>query len=267
MIRYFLFILFLPCAVYAQDEPLKIYDVKTGSSVIVYANNYELYPFTVTLDIQYEGLKPADPLSKYVVIPGKGEKIMIAKFIKPYNTSWKISYNFQYMEGDFNAEHDDDYEYQLPFESGKSYSMTQGYNGKATHQGINALDFTMPKGETILAAREGTVVKVKEDSNRGCPSMRCAEYGNFVRILHSDGTMADYYHLQKNGATVNSGDVVQKGQAIGKCGETGFVSGPHLHFIVFKTDGTKQIGFKTKFEFASGQVGFLETGTRYSAFK
>lgn len=267
MIRYLLILLLLPSVICAQNQPLEIYDIKTDHSVIVYAKNHELFPFTVTLDIKYEGLKPEEALPKYVVVPGKGDKVVIAKFIIPYNTGWKISYNFQFMEGDVNAKHDEDYVYQLPFEKGKSYSMTQGYNGQFTHQGLNALDFTMPKGETVVAARAGTVVKIKEDSNRGCPSIKCATYGNFVRILHSDGTMAEYYHLQKNGAIVNPGDIVKQGQAIGKGGETGYVSGPHLHFLVFKTDGTQQITFKTKFEFAPGQVGFLEKGARYSAFK
>lgn len=265
MVRFFLLITLLPAFAQAQD-PIKIYDKRSNESITVYADNQEAYPFTISFRIDYQGLKPKEPLPKYVVVPGNQEAFVLAELEIPRNRSWKISYRFQYMEGDANAEHDDDFVYQLPFEAGKTFSLTQGYNGRSTHQGINALDFTMPKGETVVAARGGTVVKIKEDSNRGCPSSRCLDNGNFVRILHSDGTMAEYYHLQKNGALVSVGDVVDQGQPIGKSGATGFASGPHLHFIVFKTDGIKQISFRTKFKYGSNRIGYLREGERYTAF-
>lgn len=267
MLRYFIVSLFLPLTLSAQKEPLNIYDVETGHAVIVYAKNDGLSPFTVILDIKYQGLKPEEPLPKYVVVPGSAQKTVLAKFIISPDSGWDISYSFHYMEGDADAVHDDDYVYQIPFEKGKSFLMSQGYNSRATHRGINALDFTMPQGETIVAARDGIIVKTKEDSNQGCPSSECTAYGNYVRILHSDGTIAEYHHLEKNGALVNEGDMVAKGQVIGKSGATGFATGPHLHFIVFKTDGNKQISFKTKFEYTPGKVDFLVRRTKYTAFK
>ncbi len=266
--KYFLILFFLSSlSLVAQEQPIKIYDRKTDDAIKVYADNDELFPFTLTLKIDYQGLVPKEKLPDYIVLPGNSKKFLLAELKIPENTSWKISYGFQYMEGNADAIHDDDFVYQLPFAIGNSFPLTQGYNGPSTHQGINALDFTMAVGEDIVAARGGTVVKIKEDSNRGCPSSRCLDDGNFVRILHDDGTMAEYYHLQKNGALVNPGDVVKQGQLIGKSGDTGFASGPHLHFLVFKTDGVKQITIKTKFKYESNRIGFLKVGEIYTAFK
>lgn len=260
-------LLLLPIFLTAQEQPIKIYDKKTDGLITVYADNKELFPYTLSLEIDYQGLIPTEKLPEYIVLPAESDGYVLAELKIPTNASWKISYKFQYMEGNADAIHDDDFVYQLPFESGKTFHLTQGYNGKSTHQGINALDFTMPEGEHILAARGGKVVKIKEDSNRGCPSRRCLEYGNFIRILHSDGTMAEYYHLQKGGALVNPGDQIEQGQLIGKAGETGYASGPHLHFLVFKTDGLNQITFETKFKYEANRIGFLEEGKMYTAFR
>lgn len=248
----------------AQDA-IRIYEEQSGSRILVYADNSDLFPYTIRLEIEHKGLHLDKPLPEFVVLPGDQKRFVIATFhIKP-NTSWRANYKFQYMEGDANAVHDEDYVYQLPFKNAR-YIMSQGYNGPSTHRGINALDFTMPEGQIILAARNGTVVKVKEDSNRGCPSNDCMSDGNYVRILHDDGTMAEYHHLQFNGALVTQGDVVIQGQEIAKCGATGFATGPHLHFIVFKTDGTKQITIKTKFKYSPNKIGYLKEGQMYTAF-
>ena len=54
-----------------------------------------------------------------------------------------------------------------------------------------------------------------------------------IVIQHPDGSRAGYWHLQKDGALVNVGDTVSKGQVIGLSGKTGYAFQPHLHFIVW----------------------------------
>ena len=53
-----------------------------------------------------------------------------------------------------------------------------------------------------------------------------------MRILHDDGTMAMYAHLKPEGVLVRIGQRVHAGQPIGLSGNTGFTTGPHLHFAV-----------------------------------
>ena len=62
---------------------------------------------------------------------------------------------------------------------------------------------------------------------------------NVVRILHDDGTYAIYAHLNWNSIRVRPGDRVSRGQYIADSGNTGFSSGPHLHFAVQRNVGMR----------------------------
>ncbi|WP_268121631.1 M23 family metallopeptidase [Roseivirga pacifica] len=247
----------------AQEDFFKVYYEQTDTTISIYADNSGFMPVSVTLTLDLKGLKPTQEPSEYYIIEGKTATNKLIDLVIPEGRSWNFKYHYNYYLGKANAVHNDDFVYQLPFEVGKTWPLTQGYNGRSTHMGENALDFTMPSGEKILAARGGKVVAIKEDSDRGCPSPSCNDYGNYIRILHDDGTIADYLHLQQNGALVNLGDEVEKGQHIGLSGGTGWASGPHLHFMVYKYEGSKRISYETKFQINPREIGYLEEGKRY----
>lgn len=135
---------------------------------------------------------------------------------------------------------DTSYIYGLPYEEGKSHYLVQGYFSSFTHRERAALDFKMKRGTKICAAREGVVVRVKEDGDRGGLKKRFRPYGNYVIIQHPDSSRAGYWHLQKDGVLVNVGDTVQKGQVIAISGKTGYSFMPHLHFLVWSTDNNRQ---------------------------
>ncbi len=135
---------------------------------------------------------------------------------------------------------DTSYVYGLPYEKGKSYRMVQGYFSSFTHKERAALDFKMKRGTKICAAREGVVVRVKEDGDRGGLKRKYRPYGNYVIIQHADSSRAGYWHLKKNGVLVNVGDRIKKGQAIAISGKTGYSFMPHLHFLVWSTDSKRQ---------------------------
>lgn len=132
--------------------------------------------------------------------------------------------------------------YTLPFESGVPRRVVQAGPGPFSHYGVerHAIDFAMPIGERVLAAREGTVSYVKEDSTQGGRSRRFAQHGNRILIDHGDGSRAVYLHLKHQGAHVDVGDAVARGQWIGDSGNTGWSALPHLHFHVERRreDGT-----------------------------
>jgi Peptidase family M23 len=127
----------------------------------------------------------------------------------------------------------------LPFPIGTKVTLSQGFMATFTHNGSSryAVDFPAAVGSTLVAARGGTVVSVKQDSNTGCADETCANDGNAIYIDHGDGTKAVYGHLQYQGAKVKVGQAVCKGQEIGLSGNTGYSSGPHLHFDVSSLQG------------------------------
>ena len=161
---------------------------------------------------------------------------------------------------------DTSYVYALPFEEGKNFRVIQGYFSHFSHKERAALDFNMKRGTKITAAREGIVVRVKEDGDRGGIRKKFRPYGNNIVIQHADGTRAGYWHLQKDGALVNVGDTVKKGQVIALSGKTGYAAVPHLHFIVWRSgrDGWQQV--PTRFQTSKG-IKYLRSWGKYERSK
>jgi murein DD-endopeptidase MepM/ murein hydrolase activator NlpD len=135
---------------------------------------------------------------------------------------------------------DSSFVYQLPYETGKTHLLVQGYFSRYSHKNRAALDFKMKKGTNVVAARSGIVTRVKEDGNKGGWNKKYRPFGNVIIIQHEDTSRAGYWHLQFNGALVNVGDTVQQGQIIGLSGKTGYTLFPHLHFIVWKSARDRQ---------------------------
>lgn len=128
---------------------------------------------------------------------------------------------------------DTSYVYALPYEKGASHLLMQGYYSSFSHKNRAALDFKMKRGTPILAAREGTVLRLKKDGNKGGLNKKYRQSGNYIIIEHPDKTRAGYWHLKQNGVLVKVGDTIKKGQVIGLSGKTGFTALPHLHFLVW----------------------------------
>jgi murein DD-endopeptidase MepM/ murein hydrolase activator NlpD len=84
-----------------------------------------------------------------------------------------------------------------------------------THPGI---DIAVPVGTVVRAAGGGTVARAGSD----------AEYGLFVLMTHPDGYQTMYGHLSR--AIAVEGHPVRAGEALGRSGNTGRSSAPHLHF-------------------------------------
>jgi murein DD-endopeptidase MepM/ murein hydrolase activator NlpD len=125
----------------------------------------------------------------------------------------------------------DDYIYELPFAKGTKHRVVQGYGGLFSHSHIAALDFAMPVGTPVHAAREGKVYSYKDNSNEGGYGSNYKGKANYLIIQHNDGSFGCYWHLKENGVLVKNGHVA-KGQQIGLSGATGLVIRPHLHFSV-----------------------------------
>lgn len=120
--------------------------------------------------------------------------------------------------------------------------ITQGWGGRSSHRAAasrHAVDLAAPVGTPVLAARDGVVMQVESGFSAGAFDPRLHGRANFVRVLHDDGTMALYAHLDANGVSVRTGDRVRRGQRLGLSGNTGFSAGPHLHFVVQANRGMR----------------------------
>lgn len=137
----------------------------------------------------------------------------------------------------------DDVHYRLPFYAGTAWTLQQGFNGPFSHQTDQsryALDFGVPVGTPVLAARGGTVMEVEEEfRGHGLDLERYGDRANYVRILQDDGSMAVYAHLAPESVIVLPGERVRAGDFLGKSGDTGYTTGPHLHFVVQKNAGMR----------------------------
>ena len=142
--------------------------------------------------------------------------------------------------------------YLLPYPRGKSYLLAQAYDSKLSHKGEFALDFKMKPGTRICAAREGVVVALREDSDRGGLKPEFLSEGNFIIVRHYDGSSANYWHLQQNGVLVEPGDTVRAGHVIGLSGNTGYSAFPHLHFEVTPPPGSSAVQIPTRFRTRKG---------------
>lgn len=157
---------------------------------------------------------------------------------------------------------DTSYVYALPYRAGKKHRVIQGYFSRYTHKERAALDFNLKRGDSIAAARGGVVTRVKEDGTRGGLNRKYRSHGNNIIIQHHDGSRAGYWHLQHNGALVNTGDTVYKGQVIGLAGKTGYAFVPHLHFLVWRFENGQWYQVPTRFQTSKG-VKYLRAWKKY----
>jgi len=105
------------------------------------------------------------------------------------------------------------------------------------NRGHNAIDMAASTGSGVLAARGGVVVGTG-NTDATCPN---ASYGKWVFIKHDNGLSTLYAHLSVIG--VSTGESVETGEIIGSSGNTGYSTGPHLHFGVYASSGSKVTSF------------------------
>jgi murein DD-endopeptidase MepM/ murein hydrolase activator NlpD len=112
----------------------------------------------------------------------------------------------------------------------------QGMDTDKTHKGNHkyAVDWNMDEGTSITAARSGYAIEMTDKFTTNGNSPQFLNKANYVKLLHNDGTSSLYAHLKPSGVAVKKDQFVKKGQLIGYSGNTGYSTGPHLHFHVSK---------------------------------
>ena len=213
---------------------------RDGDTLLLSARNVADFPITYSVRVRTEADlnndRAARPRRASGTLDGQESQQLMTLPDADGDAVDGLSISCTWTIGSRNAAHDDDHVYLLPYASGKSYRVIQGFDSRFSHSGVEqfAVDFKMSEGTPVHAAREGVVARVVESNNKGCWQDGCGQYANFIVVMHDDGTTGEYYHLQQNGALVDVGERVSAGQKIGLSGNTGHTALPHLHFAVYK---------------------------------
>ena len=201
------------------------------------------------------------------VVPGRSQQVLLEVPAPPGTGT--IAFDYGYVIGDPAAVHAPGGPYRAPFALAQSFTVTQAPPDAVTHKELasrNAVDIAMPVGTPVHAAREGLVINVAHRFFRSGLTPQVSDEANFVQILHDDGTTAIYAHLQMDTIRVRPGQRVERGQYIANSGNTGFSSGPHLHFVVVRNAGLRSESMPVTFAGPGGSSVVPHTGRVLTAY-
>lgn len=252
----------------ATDGPLSLQEVKGADNVQVWAQNSDRDAVRwVWVELAAaDNVLPDFGLPRGFVLQPQDRRLLFT--LRPRDPSRGFAYGLRSRSGEGDPERQPDPHavYLLPWAHGEKHTLVQGYFGRATHQGLRALDFEMPTGTPVEAARAGVVIRVKQDSDRGGMLLANAADGNVIEVLHDDATWAIYAHLRFHGSEVQVGQRVQAGELLGYSGATGMASGPHLHFAVYRAAWDAPQTIATVFQTGVSSTASLEEGRTYYAW-
>lgn len=225
---------------------------------VIYVKNKLNVPAGIR--IEFERLDNVTPVPRLLtrnvaegVVEAGAQKQILTLVRNNANRQGSFPFRWSFSYGDPSA-YPDEFEYRIPFGGKEKRPLTQGANGKFSHTGTSAwsFDFGMPIGTPILAARPGRVVERTDGYTKSGISEGFLDKANAVTVLHDDGTFATYAHLDP-GSGVRQGMWVNVGEVLGFSGNTGFSTGPHLHFSVWRA--TWEGGETIPIKFHDGQPG------------
>lgn len=217
----------------ASDGAFRL-DLREGRAGVRFeVENLEPFPISVTLAVGVlENLRATPSLPRTLVVEGRAKALLGRLEPQDPARGWRYErVRCTYQVGAITAK-PRPHTYELPYPPGRAYRIDQGFDGAFSHKGRNALDFALPEGALVTAARGGEVVKVVSEHSQGGAEERFRGRANKVWVLHADGTFGCYAHFREGGIKVRVGQIVKVGDPIGEAGATGFAQGPHLHFEV-----------------------------------
>ena len=166
------------------------------------------------------------------------------------SSAWSYRVEWLFELGDPAAQPSTD-TYPRPLAPGVDPVVVQGFGGEYSHNDLAsryAIDFQLREGTPVVAAREGIVATIDQGFTEGAADRNLLDRGNCIRVLHSDGTYAEYLHLAPRSSQVHIGDRVTAGQVLALSGNTGYTQGPHLHFAVLANRDSQRTSIWFRFD-------------------
>jgi murein DD-endopeptidase MepM/ murein hydrolase activator NlpD len=234
-------------------------------------NEYHI-PVEVVLALdalRYVELPPPDLTMRWVIEPRS--RLNLFELAATDDAMFpEVDFRHVWLPGDPAATHAPNQPYRAPYAVANHFPVSQAYPMGITHNtpdSRHAVDIAMPIGTDIYAARAGVVFEVSSTNFRGGVDIEeYAASANLVRIMHDDGTHAVYAHLNWNTIRVRPGDRVERGEYIADSGNTGFSSGPHLHFAVLQNLGMRIASVPVLFEGPNSAEIVPATGNILAAY-
>jgi len=229
-------------------------------------------PVQIELSLtESDNVRTEPPLPRRFVLERGYSGELVRYLPRRKDRSWSYQVTSRFVPGMPNVQVDRDHRYLPPWPTGQQFIISQGFHGQTTHNSpdaIYAVDIPMPVGTPIVATREGVVMEVQQDYyGAGQDRERFGARANAIRIHHADGSMAIYAHLDVESALVQPGDVVLAGETIARSGNTGFSSGPHLHFAIQVNAGMRLESIPFRFLQAGGKLVEPLTATRITGVR
>jgi murein DD-endopeptidase MepM/ murein hydrolase activator NlpD len=241
----------------------------TGNATRLIATSNCLCVVTVQVSIEQSDIARIAVGASYQATLQPGDQQTVVQGRRTSDTNDRLQFTWKAALGSPQAVHSPPRPYRAPFALGATFTVSQAYPVRITHVTADsqyAVDFALPDGTPVYSARAGTVINVHHDSFRGAAQLAMLDQANVIEILHDDGTIAVYAHLQWDAIRVRIGQHVARGEYIANSGNTGFTTGPHLHFAVWRNTGTADVSIPVEFE-GSGAVGVTAvTGTPLTAY-
>ncbi|WP_240098156.1 M23 family metallopeptidase [Thermomonas flagellata] len=227
----------------ASEAEVVLQVLPEGEGLLVVADNRLAGPVEVLLSAPGLPQLAADPALPARATVAAGAREPLARLDPAAGVDPLPALRLAVVPGDPRAR-PRDVLYQRPVAGGPP-RIDQGEDGPYSHadaENRHAVDFAVPVGTPVLAARAGVVMQVEaRHRGGGLDPVRDRARANFVRILHDDGSMALYAHLAPGGVRVRPGQAVAAGEPIAWSGNTGYSTGPHLHFAVQVNRGLRLV--------------------------
>jgi murein DD-endopeptidase MepM/ murein hydrolase activator NlpD len=223
-------------AVAIPKDPVSMRNIGTDRAPEWRFDNHLHGPVTVAVSLaKAENTISDPPLPALLEVPARGSRSVLLGPLDEY-ASWRYRIEMQALPGALDPEKLGDSIYRVPLRADTPVRISQGFGGEFSHStpdSYYAVDFAVPVGTPVVAARGGVVMDSARNFHRNGEDLdRYGPRANYVRILHDDGSMAVYAHLDYRAVTVQDGQRVRAGQLIGRSGNTGYSTGPHLHFAL-----------------------------------
>jgi murein DD-endopeptidase MepM/ murein hydrolase activator NlpD len=254
-----------------EPPEVRLFQQATEKGIGLIAQNTFYAPIQLAFRIsETENVASSTPREGLKVLPPRSSVPLLLVGKATPNADLHFETEFRYLPGEPGAEHRPTQPYRFPYALSTSAWVSQAFPDVITHgdpASQYAIDFMMPIGTHVFAARDGVVIEVASDFfENGTDVNVDGPRANIVRVLHDDGTMSLYGHLSWNSIRVVPGQHVARGEYLADSGNTGFSTGPHLHFVVQRNRGGAIVSVPIEFASRGGVAITVRSHDQYTAY-